>query len=100
MQRAENNSYEFEARVRYSEIGHRGTMTIPALINYFQDCSTFHSETVGLGMEHLRQEKKAWVLSYWQIVVGRCPKLCEKITVGTFATEFKEIGRASCRERV
>ena len=43
MQRAENNSYEFEARVRYSEIGHRGTMTIPALINYFQDCSTFHS---------------------------------------------------------
>ena len=89
MQRAENNSYEFEARVRYSEIGHRGTMTIPALINYFQDCSTFHSETVGLGMEHLRQEKKAWVLSYWQIVVGRCPKLCEKITVGTFATEFK-----------
>ena len=89
MQRAENNSYEFEARVRYSEIGHRGTITIPALINYFQDCSTFHSETVGLGMEHLRQEKKAWVLSYWQIVVGRCPKLCEKITVGTFATEFK-----------
>ena len=60
MQRAENNSYEFEARVRYSEIGHRGTITIPALINYFQDCSTFHSETVGLGMEHLRQEKKAW----------------------------------------
>ena len=74
MQRAENNSYEFEARVRYSEIGHRGTMTIPALINYFQDCSTFHSEIVGLGMEHLRQEKKAWVLSYWQIVVGRCPE--------------------------
>ena len=31
MQRAENNSYEFEARVRYSEIGHRGTMTLPAL---------------------------------------------------------------------
>lgn len=89
MQRAESNSYEFEARVRYSEIGHRGTMTLPALINYFQDCSTFHSEAVGLGMEHLRQEKKAWVLSYWQIVVGRCPKLCEKITVGTFATEFK-----------
>ena len=61
MQRAENNSYEFEARVRYSEIGHRGTMTIPALINYFQDCSTFHSETVGLGMEHLRQIGRAHV---------------------------------------
>lgn len=89
MQRIEDNSYEFEGRVRYSEIDHRGTMTLPALINYFQDCSTFHSEMVGLGMEHLRQEKKAWVLSYWQILVERYPKLCEKITVGTFATEFK-----------
>ena len=47
--------YEFESRVRYSEIGHRGTMTLPALINYFQDCSTFHSEEVGLGMERLKQ---------------------------------------------
>ncbi len=85
----QKNSYEFDSRVRYSEIGHRGTMTLPALINYFQDCSTFHSETVGLGMEHLRQEKKAWVLSYWQIMVDRYPKLCEKMTIGTFATEFK-----------
>lgn len=83
------NIYEFDSRVRYSEIDHRGTMTLPALINYFQDCSTFHSESVGLGMERLKQEKKAWVLSYWQIIIDRYPKLYEKITTGTFATEFK-----------
>ena len=28
--------YEFDGRVRYSEIDHRGTMTLPALINYFR----------------------------------------------------------------
>lgn len=83
------NIYEFSGRVRYSEIDHRGTMTLPALINYFQDCSTFHSESLGLGMERLKQEKKAWVLSYWQIIIDRYPKLYEKITTGTFATEFK-----------
>ena len=33
--------YEFDSRVRYSEVDHHGTMTVPALINYFQDCSTF-----------------------------------------------------------
>lgn len=80
--------YEFEGRVRYSEIDHRGTMALPALVNYFQDCSTFHSEAVGLGMERLRQEKKAWMLSYWQIIVRRYPELGEKITTGTFATKF------------
>ena len=84
-----NNRFEFDARVRYSEIDHRGTMTLPALINYFQDCSTFHSEAIGLGMNRLKQERKAWVLSYWQIIVNRYPGLCEKITTGTFATEFK-----------
>lgn len=83
------NGYEFSGRVRYSEIDHRGTLSLPALINYFQDCSTFHSEAVGLGMERLKKKKKAWVLSYWQIIVKRYPRLCESITTGTFPTEFK-----------
>ena len=81
--------YEFEGRVRYSEIDHRGTITLPALINYFQDCSIFQSEAIGLGTERLREEKKAWVLSYWQVIVDRYPGLCEQVTTGTFATEFK-----------
>ena len=54
--------YTFDSRVRYSEIDHQGTMTLPALINYFQDCSTFQSESLGLGMKALREKKKAWVL--------------------------------------
>mgnify|MGYP000910713022 CR=1 FL=1 len=49
--------YEFNSRVRYSEIDHHGTLTLPALINYFQDCSTFQSEDVGLGTEVLKAEK-------------------------------------------
>lgn len=81
--------YSFNSRVRYSEIDHRGTMTLPALINYFQDCSTFHSEAVGLGMEKLKKDKKAWVLSYWQVIAERYPQLGEEVCIGTFATEFK-----------
>ena len=80
---------EFEGKVRYSEIVHRAAMTLPALINYFQDCSTFQSEQLGYGMDVLKKEKKAWVLAYWQVIVKRYPKLCEKITVGTFASGFK-----------
>lgn len=81
--------YSFDSRVRYSEVDHHGTMTLPALINYFQDCSTFHSEDIGLGLEVLKKKKKAWILSYWQVVVERFPKMGETITTGTFATEFK-----------
>ena len=81
--------YEFNSRVRYSEIDHHGTLTLPALINYFQDCSTFQSEDVGLGTEVLKAEKRAWIRSYWQVIAERYPALGERITIGTFPTEFK-----------
>lgn len=50
--------YEFDSRVRYSEVDHHGTMTVPALINYFQDCSTFQSEQLGYGMDVLKKETR------------------------------------------
>ena len=81
--------YSFNSRVRYSEIDHHGTLTLPGLINYFQDCSTFQSEDIGLGLEVLKERKKAWILSYWQVVVERFPEMGEQITVGTFASGFK-----------
>ena len=81
--------YTFHSRIRYSEIDHHGTITLPGIINYFQDCSTFQSEDVGAGLEVLREKKRAWLLSYWQVVVERYPALGEEITVGTFASGFK-----------
>ena len=81
--------YEFSGRIRYSEVDHRAQLTLPALIDYFQDCSTFHSEAAGVGMEWLKQEQKAWVLSHWQIVVDRYPHLYEEVFVGTFAYKFR-----------
>ncbi|MCI8292440.1 MAG: acyl-[acyl-carrier-protein] thioesterase [Hespellia sp.] len=80
--------YTFDGRVRYSEIDHRGTMTLPSLINYFQDCSTFQSEDIGCGLQALGERHRAWLLSYWQIEIRRYPELGEKITVGTFACGF------------
>lgn len=81
--------YTFDGRVRYSEIDHNGTMKLTSLINYFQDCSTFQSEDVGLGLDVLKERGKAWILSYWQVVVNRYPGIGEEITTGTFATGFR-----------
>lgn len=82
-------AYSFDGRVRYSEIGENGCLTLPGILNYFQDCSTFHSEDVGLGMEPLRRRGRAWVLSSWQVVVNRYPRLGEKIRTVTFPYDFK-----------
>lgn len=81
--------YSFDSRVRYSEIGEDRKLTLNGIINYFQDCSTFHSESIGVGMDFLAEKKCAWVLSSWQIVVNRYPTLCEKIKVSTWPYAFK-----------
>lgn len=81
--------YTFNSRIRYSETGSDGHLSMEGLLNYFQDCSTFHSEDLGLGIDYLKREHIVWVLSAWQIVVERYPKLCEKVEVGTFPYGFK-----------
>lgn len=81
--------YTINGRVRFSEIDHTRKMTVPAIINYFQDCSTFQSEDLGVGLDVLREKKKAWILTYWQIVVDRYPKMNEEIQVSTWASKFK-----------
>jgi len=81
--------YSFKTRVRYSEVDKNKHMTLGSLINYFQDCSTFHSESIGAGIETLEEKGTAWVLSSWQIIVDRYPKLFEEIEVCTLPYDFK-----------
>ena len=80
--------YTFDSRIRYSEIDRSGRLSIPAVVDYFQDCSAFQSEELGVGVEYLANKKRAWILNSWQIVLERRPEECEKITVGTWGSGF------------
>lgn len=81
--------YTFDSKIRYSEIDADGKLSMAALINYFQDCSTFQSEDLGVGIEYLGSRHLAWVLVSWQIEVDRYPGLCERVTIGTIPYEMK-----------
>ena len=93
-----NHEYSFESRVRFSEGDHTKKMSLPGIINYFQDCSIFHSESLGLGVSYLADHRRAWVLSAWQVDVLRYPEIAEEISVHTWATDFKGMlgGRNFC----
>ena len=83
--------YIFNSRVRYSETDEKGCLSVPGIINYMQDCSTFQSEDARVGISYLDENHKAWLLSSWQIVIDRCPGLGEHLTVGTWPCAFKGI---------
>ncbi|SHK20940.1 acyl-[acyl-carrier-protein] thioesterase [Hespellia stercorisuis] len=81
--------YTFDSRIRYSEVGHTGRLTVPNLINYLQDCSTFQSEDLGVGLEVLKKKNRAWLLNSWHIVIRKAPALGDRVVVGTLAYDFK-----------
>ncbi|WP_343210397.1 acyl-[acyl-carrier-protein] thioesterase [Anaerolentibacter hominis] len=83
--------YSINCRVRYSEIDENKRLDLGSVINYFQDCSTFQSEDLGIGLNWLSSRHLAWLLSSWQIVVNRFPGLGEEITVSTWANDFKSL---------
>ena len=81
--------YQFKSRVRFSEVDSQLNMTLPSIINYFQDCSTFHSDSIGQGIEVIMAQGYAWILSSWQIIINRYPRFGEEITISTWAHGWK-----------
>ena len=39
--------YHYESRVRFSETDKKRKLTLEAIVDYFQDCSTFQTEDLG-----------------------------------------------------
>ena len=80
--------YSFNSRVRFSETDEKKKMSLTAIVDYFQDCSTFQTEELEVGFSYLEPRGLTWVLSYWQIVIEEYPSLGEEITVATMPYDF------------
>ena len=86
--------YTFESRVRYSESDESGRLSLEGALNYFQDCSTFQSEDLGMGFSSLREKRRAWWLSSWQVVFHRRPSfftICSYLRVIAFLRRILSI---------
>jgi acyl-ACP thioesterase len=81
--------YTFDGRIRYSECDSEGRLTLTSLLNYFQDCSTFQSEDLGVGVSYLKERHLVWVLASWHIVMEQTPHLLDEVEIGTFPYAFK-----------
>lgn len=88
--KVECKMYSFNSRIRYSELNHqKGELDAYAIINYFQDCSTFQSEDLNRGLSYLQEHNRVWLLNSWQLEIRKPAHLGENITIGTWAYDFK-----------
>ncbi len=81
--------FEFKSKIRYSETDSKGKLSLTSLLDYFQDCSTFQSEELGVGLDYTKGLDLIWVVTYWQIDVAEYPGLCDDVIIGTFPYDFK-----------
>lgn len=83
--------YSFDGRVRYSECDEDGRLSLVSMMNYLQDCSTFHSEELGVGVGWLAEQGLGWILASWLIEIDRLPAFGEKIRTSTWSYELKRL---------
>lgn len=81
--------YTINNRIRYSEVDSSKELLLSSLLDYFQDCCTFESEELGIGVDYLAKKQAAWVLSSWQIEILRYPQFNETIRISTWPYGFK-----------
>lgn len=81
--------YTFTGRIRFSETNQNRRLRMESLIDYFQDCSTFQSEDLGVGFSYLDANHAAWIINYWQIDIEELPRLGDEVITGTSPYELK-----------
>lgn len=81
--------FGFDSKIRYSEVDSNGKLTLISLMDYFQDCSVFHSESLNIGVDYLADKQTAWVLSSCQIVCEKMPSLADKVHIQTWPYDAK-----------
>ena len=83
--------YQYESRTSYSMIDESGHLSIPGLVDFFQDGALFHSHDCGYDLQTLAKLHRAWLLNNWHIVINRMPLMGEKVIIKTWPYSFKLI---------
>lgn len=80
--------YQFNDRVRFSEMDPQKRMRLPSILRVMQDCSDYQSEALGVGHQYLMDQRRGWILLYWQVLIGRYPMDREPYTAETRPWKF------------
>lgn len=81
--------YTYEMNAGYSVMDASLCMTVPAILDCFQDAAIFEAENGRITVEYLYNRHIAWLLSSWQIVIDRRPRLNERIKIATSPYDFR-----------
>lgn len=81
--------FVWNTRIMYSQLGADCTLSLPALLDLFQDIATLHAHEMGSGLEYLYSIDRAWIMSRWRVRLGALPRCGDTVAVRTRAYECR-----------
>lgn len=80
--------YTFDTRISYSAVDRNGNLPLYGILNLMQDCTNLQSTSIGMGVEHMKEVNKGWILVSYKIVINKKLRYGEQVRVGTAASSF------------
>ncbi|WP_448903385.1 acyl-[acyl-carrier-protein] thioesterase [Eubacterium sp.] len=74
--------------ISYSAVDRNGNLPLYGILNLLQDCTNMQSSSIGMGVEHMKQVNKGWILVSYKISLKKKLRYGEKVRVGTAASSF------------
>ena len=75
--------------VHYYEADSSRRLSLPALLQYFEDIALLHSSARGYNLEYYEEHHCGWMLLKWDIAIHRLPVFGETVCVGTHVHALK-----------
>lgn len=82
--------YEASYRVRFSETGKDGKMSMNGVLRLFQDCGYEHALDRGFGPDFTKRTRCTWYLILWNISIIDAPCAGDEIVLKTYIYDMQE----------
>lgn len=83
-----NKTFKMLRMVGGSSVGENGCLTLGAMVDYLQDCSTFHLDRLPDSKAYLKEHGLGMYLVSRQVDIRRMPKLGEELTVRSWIFDY------------
>ncbi|MCL2018345.1 MAG: thioesterase [Oscillospiraceae bacterium] len=83
--------FSLERKIGYSSLGANGKMRIGAVVDYLQDSSNFHLQSMHFLQEYFRENDVGMYVVSRQLDIERLPRYGEDLVLNTFTHECKNM---------
>lgn len=82
--------YRKEFIIPYYDSDKNGFVQAASLLTYMGETSSFHSDSLGVGIENLRKNNYGWMLNRWRVKFFKYPRVRDKIIIETWNSGFNK----------